>query len=289
MSLGDVRQAIATQLGVQFQGVKIWQHDGRVTFEEIKRWATGCPALIVVCVGVPSAEVEGGMTVGEAGWAVCALTKNLPGQTRGVGGMLLASALLSIIPQQRWHDPNGNATVSKRAEHVHADAIYEEEIDKLNVNLWIVSWLQGVDLLPLTPIVLNGVLQSQATGTAGLADFLRFGDTEMPAAPVDGTVLPTTMLETLLAFTAPTITTTSPLPAGHNNVPYVFSFAGVNGNAPYTWSVVSGSLPTGLTLLSTGAFAGTPTVPGPYTFVVQLLDSQGTLVSGSFSLTIGAT
>jgi len=49
------------------------------------------------------------------------------------------------------------------------------------------------------------------------------------------------------------------------------------GNAPYAWSIVSGTLPTGLSLTSTAnpaTISGTPTVPGSYSYSVQFADSS---------------
>ena len=45
------------------------------------------------------------------------------------------------------------------------------------------------------------------------------------------------------------------------------------GAGPATWSVVSGSLPPGITLSSDGQLNGTPTSPGHYSFTVEATDS----------------
>jgi len=51
---------------------------------------------------------------------------------------------------------------------------------------------------------------------------------------------------------------------------------GKGGNPPYTFSIFSGSLPTGMSLNSTtGAITGTPTVTGTYSVVFRVTDSQG--------------
>jgi hypothetical protein len=56
------------------------------------------------------------------------------------------------------------------------------------------------------------------------------------------------------------------------------------GTAPYSWSVVSGTLPTGLSLSSSGELSGTPTGTGASTFTVQATDSLS--VSGTHSITL---
>ena len=80
---------------------------------------------------------------------------------------------------------------------------------------------------------------------------------------------PLTVVVSTLAFT-----TTSPLPSGTVNVPYVgVQFAATGGTSPYTFSLASGStLPPGLTL-SSGNLTGTPTTVGTFTFGITVTDS----------------
>jgi hypothetical protein len=54
---------------------------------------------------------------------------------------------------------------------------------------------------------------------------------------------------------------------------YTTTLQAVGGTAPLTWSVVSGSLPGGLTLLSDGTISGTPTVSGTFAFTAQVTDT----------------
>lgn len=61
---------------------------------------------------------------------------------------------------------------------------------------------------------------------------------------------------------------------GTENTAYSGSATASGGAAPYTYSVQSGALPTGLSLnSSTGAVTGTPTTPGTYNFVIRATDS----------------
>ena len=56
--------------------------------------------------------------------------------------------------------------------------------------------------------------------------------------------------------------------------------------APYTWSLVGGSLPPGVTLFGNGQMYGTPTATGTYDFTVQVTDGNGQTATQPFSLVI---
>lgn len=75
-------------------------------------------------------------------------------------------------------------------------------------------------------------------------------------------------------------------PSGVVGVPYTHSFV-ANGGSGYTYSIASGSLPTGLTLNpATGGVSGTPTVAATYPFTVQVLDGAGTVSQVACSIVI---
>ena len=80
----------------------------------------------------------------------------------------------------------------------------------------------------------------------------------------------------------------SPLPDGSQGVFYNQTITGTGGTGPYTFSVTSGSLPTGLSLSSAGVLSGTPTVAGPFTFTVGNADSVGNTGSQIYTVNIGA-
>ncbi len=61
------------------------------------------------------------------------------------------------------------------------------------------------------------------------------------------------------------------------NKPFSGNFIAVGGTPPYSFSILSGSLPPGLSLTdpSSGLVSGTPTSAGAYNLVLQVTDSQG--------------
>jgi hypothetical protein len=84
------------------------------------------------------------------------------------------------------------------------------------------------------------------------------------------------------------ITTASPLPDASQNSPYLQSLSATGGVGSYTWSLLSGSLPAGLALSSSGVISGTPTTAGTSTFTVQVEDQQPVDASKQFTLTVTA-
>jgi len=61
-------------------------------------------------------------------------------------------------------------------------------------------------------------------------------------------------------------------PGGTVGTAYDFQFVGRNGCPPYEFVVQSGSLPSGLTMSSSGRVTGTPTAAGSFSFWVELRD-----------------
>jgi Putative Ig domain len=86
------------------------------------------------------------------------------------------------------------------------------------------------------------------------------------------------------------LTTTSPLPAGTVNVPYVgVQFAATGGTSPYTFSVANGSnLPPGLALSTAGDLTGTPTTLGSYSFGISVTDSEtpAAVITNTYTLVV---
>ncbi len=82
------------------------------------------------------------------------------------------------------------------------------------------------------------------------------------------------------------VITTTQLPNAAEGVPYSASLFATGGNPPYTWSIVSGSLPSGLTLSTGGAIRGTPTATGLSNFTVQVKDASSNVAQAALQISV---
>jgi Putative Ig domain len=89
---------------------------------------------------------------------------------------------------------------------------------------------------------------------------------------------------------APLQAVTPPLAAGSVATAYNANLVATGGVTPYTWSIVSGQLPSGVTLdPGTGVISGTPVLATVAKFAVQVQDSNSTISAPqSLSITVAA-
>ncbi len=106
----------------------------------------------------------------------------------------------------------------------------------------------------------------------------------------ESTPMTATSTFTLTIASPATLTlTTSSLANGTVGIAYSATLQATGGITPYTWSLTSGSLPSGLTLSTSGTISGTPTVSGTSSFSVSVNDSETppqTVTSGSLTITV---
>ncbi|HLY61971.1 MAG TPA: putative Ig domain-containing protein [Terriglobia bacterium] len=97
---------------------------------------------------------------------------------------------------------------------------------------------------------------------------------------------PTTTTATTTVATTPVAISTSSIPTGTTGTGYGVALTALGGTSPYSWAVVSGALPAGLTLSTSGMIFGTPTTSGSYTFTAQVKDSTSHLATYTYSISI---
>ena len=172
------------------------------------------------------------------------------------------------------------------------------------------STLTSIAVMPANPTILSGISQQfTATGnysdgsTQDLTSQATWTSSDTGVATIDeeglvtGISVGTTTISAALAGvtgstvltvqSASLVVTTTSLPNGVVNVAYTVTLAAGGGTLPYTWSIVDGSLPPGLTLSpSSGAITGMPTVAGTFSFTAQMRDAGNSIQTATKSLII---
>jgi hypothetical protein len=129
----------------------------------------------------------------------------------------------------------------------------------------------------------------QITGTptaAGTDSFtVRVSDSSSPALTATKA-----LTITVASSATPVKINTTSLPGGVVSSSYSTALSASGGTSPYTWSILSGSLPPGIALTTGGQVSGTPTQTGTSSLTIQVRDSSATpqTASQAYSVTISA-
>ncbi|HEX8089664.1 MAG TPA: putative Ig domain-containing protein [Blastocatellia bacterium] len=79
---------------------------------------------------------------------------------------------------------------------------------------------------------------------------------------------------TITVTPPPVEVVTSSLPAAQQGNAFSYQLSAIGGSPPYTWSIVSGALPAGLSIApAMGVISGVPTAQGTFSFTVDVTDS----------------
>jgi hypothetical protein len=149
------------------------------------------------------------------------------------------------------------------------------------------TWAKTGGSLPpgLNLAAATGVISGTPTTAGTYTFFVTVTDSDDPANPSDPQGFFITVTQPPLKFLTTTLASAKELEA------YADRIIVSGGTTPYTWSIASGSLPSGITLNpGTGFFSGAPAkgTVGSYSFMVSVSDSSPTPLTGqqSFSITV---
>ena len=152
------------------------------------------------------------------------------------------------------------------------------------------SWSVTAGTLPagLTLAANSGAITGTPTTSGTFSFTVTVNDSSSPvqtqSAVVSITVAAAPASPVLLTVT------TSALASGTDGVAYSANLLAAGGTPGYTWSISSGSLPTGLALsASSGTISGTPTAAGTFTFTASVSDRSNPVETKSATLSITIT
>jgi len=97
----------------------------------------------------------------------------------------------------------------------------------------------------------------------------------------------------LLSAQGLTITSSPNLPPASVSVSYPpVTLSATGGSPPYSWTVIPGgpvsSLPTGMSLSTTGVLSGQPTATGQFSPTIRVMDSGSNIATQQFNLTVAS-
>jgi hypothetical protein len=144
------------------------------------------------------------------------------------------------------------------------------------------TWSNSSPMPPGLSLAASGVI----SGTPTMADTFNF------TAKVTDSISATASQTFVITITQPPLKfLTTTLAQAKELEAYADRIIVSGGTTPYTWSIASGSLPSGITLNpTTGFFSGIPAkgTVGSYSFMVSVTDSSPTPITGqqSFSITV---
>jgi Putative Ig domain/Bacterial lectin len=233
-------------------------------------FAAGTPTTVVMC----SASAPGCFTV------TSGISLDIPDMPAHLAGSVTVKVVsLGISGSGAYTYNPGPALLFPAPPGGEVNVAYSDQLT-VTGGTSPYAWSVSTGTLPpgLTLGASTGLLSGTPT-TAGsysftvkVTDHSGLSDTE----PVSMTIIAGPSLN----FPAP--------PPGWTHTVYGDTLTQSGGTAPFTWSVSSGSLPTGISLSADGNLSGTPTATGTSSFTVQITDTNNQTATEAASITVSA-
>jgi hypothetical protein len=179
-----------------------------------------------------------------------------------------------------------NASCASPATHNAAHCSDADTQDNLNVTSIGITDAEKIFFLAFTSLPTDATMCQARTASESQAVSLFGAGSQQKTSTHDAWVA-VGLTDLACGSTAPLTITTTSLPAGTVGQPYSATVQATGGTTPYTWSIASGVLPTGLSLdASTGLISGTPTTASTYSFTATVSDNSAPPQTASKALSI---
>jgi phage gp37-like protein len=121
--------------------VSVISHGGRFDVDQLRRYTTRAPAIVVSCAGVSKIEIEGNERKASLQWAAIIIARNQPANMRDVLALAMLESLLHLIAGNNW-DMNDVHTPT----NISATNLFSATSDSLGNAMWALTWNQAIDL-----------------------------------------------------------------------------------------------------------------------------------------------
>jgi len=151
------------------------------------------------------------------------------------------------------------------------------------------TWSVAAGSLPAgVTLSSNGTISGTPSASGAFSFTVQVKDSE--STPQSASKALSISVAAATSSVSPVSITTTSMASATAGSSYSATIAAKGGTSPYTWSIASGQLPTGLKLSTPGVISGTPTTSGSFQFTVDVKDSEATpqLASYSESISVAA-
>ncbi|WP_018694439.1 phage protein Gp37 [Algicola sagamiensis] len=143
MMLDTLQQRIVATISAELgEKSKVSTHAGALNLKEMKGKTIALPAIRVVLMGCANIEeTETGEMEAKARLAAFVVTKPQRGRNKADVSLELVEGLIALIPSQMWEMENVHP-----AEKVKAENLYNAQLDREGLSMWVITWEQVVIL-----------------------------------------------------------------------------------------------------------------------------------------------
>ena len=162
----SLRGAVVTSLRAAFPPASVpvvRAHRGAFNPSSVARYSRKSPAIFVVLHGTDNVERMGdGKTRTRVSMSAVAIT-NVGDGDDDDASVAMVETLIRLVPNEDWDLDDADG-----AENVRAQNLYSDKLDDKRVNMWAVTWEQGICMPAMTTEdfdTLEDYLRTHATST----------------------------------------------------------------------------------------------------------------------------
>ena len=272
-------------------------HGSPITITMSCPGCTGTPnASVTISQGdtvAITASVANDKTNSGVSWSLGSSVGSLSSQTTTsvtyVAPTALTATTTAVVTATSIANTNVTETVT-----ITISAVFQFQTTSLPIATKGVAYVANINTIgasgPFTWAITSGALPAglslSSSNTASVTITgtpTTVGTSTVTLQATNGSGTPISQSFTITVNPPPSLTITTPLTIapGTTGQLYTYTLQAAYGTPPYSWSIISGALPSGLTCagatlpcsLSDGVIYGTPTTVGTYSFTVQVEDS----------------